>query len=73
MKQAFRRQQLGRKLEILTEQKILLDGQPYWTGHSPNYLPLAFEAAECPRAAAGQLYQLKITEMKGSYLIGKVI
>ena len=73
MKQAFRRRQLGRKLEILTEQKILLDGQPYWTGHSPNYLPLAFEAAECPRADAGQLYQLKITEMKGSYLIGKVI
>lgn len=73
MKRAFQQQQLGRKLEILTEQKILLDGQPYWTGHSPNYLPLAMAAAECPQAAAGQLYQLKITEIRRGYLTGKVI
>ena len=75
MKADFRQRQLGRKLEILTEQKIALDGENYICGHSPNYLPLAVrlddEAAE--NILAGEIYNLKIYGMKNGYLLGKII
>ncbi|MGI5825119.1 MAG: tRNA (N(6)-L-threonylcarbamoyladenosine(37)-C(2))-methylthiotransferase MtaB [Bacillota bacterium] len=73
MKLAFWQEQVGRKLEILTEQEIFLGDKAYMTGHSPNYLPLAVAAAESGRLAPGQIYQLKICEIKGNYLIGKII
>lgn len=72
MREDFRRRQIGRKLEILTEQEIALAGKTYMTGHSGNYLPLAVpnEGRDIVR---GALYPLKITELKDGYLIGKII
>ena len=72
MKKEFWQQQIGRKLEILTEQEAEIDGQLYLTGHSPNYLPLAV-LFDDESIAAGKFYQLKITEIKDSCLVGRII
>lgn len=73
MRNEFWQRQIGRKLEILTEQEMTLEGEVYMTGHSGNYLPLGVfqeKGAEIPR---GALYQLKITGIKGDLLVGKII
>ena len=73
MKTDFWQQQLGGKLEILTEQEMTLEGSVYMTGHSPNYLPLAIMVEVDEKIPQGIFLQLKITEIKGNHLIGKII
>lgn len=73
MKTDFWQEQLGAKLEILTEQEMTLEGSVYMTGHSPNYLPLAIMVEVDEKIPQGIFLQLKITEIKGNHLIGKII
>ena len=75
MKQDFWQQQLGRKLEILTEQEAVFDGVRYICGHSPNYLPLAIclEEKTTENILPGEIYNLKIIAVKNNHLIGKII
>ena len=37
---------MGSTLSVLVEEEILLAGQPFWTGHTGNYLKVAFASAE---------------------------
>ena len=73
MKLEFWQSQIGNRLEILTEQEVVLDGERYMTGHSSNYLPLAVPIDSGEHVVQGELYQLKITELKESYLVGDMI
>ena len=73
MKTDFWQEQLGAKLEILTEQEMTWEGSVYMTGHSPNYLPLAILVEADEKIPQGIFLQLKITEIKGNHLIGKII
>lgn len=73
MKKDYRKSQIGRKLEMLTEQVVVMEGKSYITGHSPNYLPLAVLNDTEEKIPCGVFLQLKITEIKGNYLIGKIV
>lgn len=39
----FRRYYIGRKVEVLFEEKKTIDGRTYWIGHTPQYVKAAVE------------------------------
>lgn len=73
MKMAFWQQQIGKKLEILTEQDVVLAGEQYITGHSANYLPLAVKKIPEENIALGEIYSIKIMDIKENHLVGVII
>lgn len=43
---AFRKQHIGKKVEVLFEEKVELEGTQYWVGHTKDYIKVAIPAGE---------------------------
>ena len=44
---AYAQSFLGERVEVLAEKTARIGEKTYWTGHTANYLPVAFETKEC--------------------------
>ncbi|MCL1975187.1 MAG: tRNA (N(6)-L-threonylcarbamoyladenosine(37)-C(2))-methylthiotransferase MtaB [Firmicutes bacterium] len=63
---AYARSFIGEELEYLYEQKIVMQGQPYYSGHSENYLPLLLPAFGPPPIG---LCTVLVWEYRDGYLL----
>lgn len=70
LSEAYRRERIGRRTELLTEESVTVDGRTYWVGHSLEYLPMAVPAG--PETAENQRIPVEITgETVGEYVLGR--
>lgn len=67
---AYRRERIGRRTELLTEETVTVEGRTYWVGHSLEYLPTAVSATA--ETAGNQRITVEITgENVGEYVLGR--
>ena len=58
MSDQYRMYYKGRKMEILLEEEIWLDGQPYMTGHTPEYVKCALPSGRRNTLAEGEFCRI---------------
>ena len=66
LRRAYREQFVGKTLPVLFEQQ---DDQGRWTGHAPNYIPVAAEGTDL----RNQIRDVEITGQEEQGLLGKLI
>ena len=72
-RQYYWQQQLGQQQPVLLEQQEKLNDILVWTGHSPNYLPVAVPADAFTISMAGQIVWVEIKKITDQVLWGEPI
>ncbi len=66
----FKEQFMGKKLEVLFEQVVEIEGEWYELGHTTNYLEVLLPKQE--KTLANQFVKIKLTGTKGPYMRGEI-
>ena len=65
-REAFVRYYVGREVQVLFEEKKLIDGVEYWTGHTPEYVKVLYESKE---NLENSLVVVRGMDVKEDYLV----